>query len=139
MVAASTEVYPPAYDPYVHHGASEPPLTTFRARVLDVVRSIPPGRVSTYGRVALLAGSPGAARQVGGILRRAGSGESVPWQRVVNASGGISTYKVGAGELQAALLRAEGVEVGPRGVDLRRYAWDGDGGPLSDPAVPAPA
>jgi len=97
---------------------------TFRERVLQVVRQVPSGRVVSYGQVALWAGSPRAARQVGGVLYglRADDGD-VPWQRVVNARGGISTFKVGAGELQVALLRSEGVEVGPDGVDLARWGW----------------
>lgn len=107
----------------------EPPAPTggagesFRERVLAVVRAIPHGRVATYGQVALLAGAPRAARQVGGILFRSAESDDVPWQRVVNASGGISTHKVGAGTLQEALLRSEGVEVDASGVDLRRYRW----------------
>lgn len=98
---------------------------TFRERVLAIVREIPRGRVVSYGQVALWAGAPRAARQVGAVLfgLREADGD-VPWQRVVNARGGISTYKVGAGELQTALLRAEGVEVGERGVDLARFGWD---------------
>jgi methylated-DNA-protein-cysteine methyltransferase related protein len=106
---------------------------SFRARVLRIVRAIPPGRVATYGQVALLAGSPRAARHVGGVLSGSGEREDVPWQRVVNASGGISTHKVGIGELQEALLRAEGVVVGPDGVDLVRYGWVPD--PLAAPAA----
>lgn len=100
---------------------------SFRARVLRVVRSVPAGRVVTYGQVALLAGSPRAARQVGGVLYGSREGDEVPWQRVVNARGGISTHKIGAGELQEALLRSEGVEIGPDGVDLRRYGWAPEG------------
>jgi methylated-DNA-protein-cysteine methyltransferase related protein len=97
---------------------------TFRERVLQVVRQVPPGRVVSYGQVALWVGSPRAARQVGGVLfgLRDADGD-VPWQRVVNARGGISTFKVGAGELQVALLRAEGVEVSASGVDLTRWGW----------------
>ncbi len=95
----------------------------FRERVLAVVRAIPAGQVATYGQVALLAGAPRAARQVGGVLLRSGTQEGIPWHRVINASGGISTHKVGAGTLQEALLRAEGIEVGPEGVDLARYRW----------------
>lgn len=98
----------------------------FRERVLGVVRAIPCGRVMTYGGVALFAGSPRAARQVGGVLYGSGRAEGVPWHRVVNAAGGISTHKLGFGALQEALLREEGVEVGPEGVDLRRYQWAPD-------------
>jgi methylated-DNA-protein-cysteine methyltransferase related protein len=94
----------------------------FRDRVLRIVRAVPRGRVITYGHVALLAGAPRAARQVGGVLY-GNRDDDVPWQRVVNAQGGISTHKIGAGELQEALLRAEGVEIGSDGIDLRRYGW----------------
>ncbi len=96
----------------------------FRQQVLEQVVAIPAGRVLTYGEVALLAGRPGAARQVGGVLfglseREA---ESVPWHRVINAQGKLSTYKVGSGELQRALLEAEGVELDASGrLELKRY------------------
>jgi len=103
-------------------------VQSFRQRVIEVVRSVPHGKVVTYGQVALLAGNPRAARQVGAVLHGLGDAEDdVPWHRVINASGGISTYKVGAGELQVALLRSEGVEVGRSDagpvVSLRRWQW----------------
>jgi methylated-DNA-protein-cysteine methyltransferase-like protein len=99
-------------------------MDAFRNAVLRVVRAVPAGRVVTYGQVALLAGRPGAARGVGAVLRglRDADGD-VPWQRVVNASGGISTYKVGHGELQTALLQAEGVAVERGRVPLRTFQW----------------
>jgi len=99
-------------------------MVPFRSAVLRVLRSVPEGRVVSYGQVALLAGRPGAARAVGAVLRglREADGE-VPWQRVVNAQGGISTYKVGHGELQTALLRAEGVELAGGRVDMARFGW----------------
>lgn len=112
-------------------------MSTFRQRVLDVVRSIPVGRVATYGQVALLAGNMHAARQVGAVLYGISDVEDdVPWQRVINASGGISTFKVGVGELQVALLTSEGVEVqrtdaGPR-VALRQWQWRPDIEPFGD-------
>lgn len=121
-------------------GSAEPPVeqaATFRERVLAVVKSIPAGRVTNYGTVALLAGRPRAARQVGGILYGLRESEhDVPWQRVVNVSGGISTYKVGTGELQVALLEAEGVILEDGKIDLKRFGWpprDGEpsGGELS--------
>ena len=108
-------------------------MAAFRDRVLDIVRAVPTGKVVTYGQVALMAGSPRAARRVGAVLHGIRNHEhDVPWQRVINASGGISTFKVGSGELQVALLRAEGVELtdgeGSEGlrVDLRRYQWRPD-------------
>lgn len=100
------------------------PMKPFRQAVLDVVRAVPHGKVTTYGTVALLAGRPRAARQVGAVLYGLRDSDAdVPWQRVINASGGISTFKVGSGELQVALLVAEGVQVIDRKVDLKRFGW----------------
>lgn len=101
-----------------------------RQDILRVVRRIPKGRVATYGEVARLAGMPGHARQVGYALAGlsdppAGAigplSASVPWQRVINARGEISLPGE-AGEVQRALLRAEGVKFDARGrVDLTRF------------------
>lgn len=106
-------------------------MPSFRQRVIEVVKAVPYGKVATYGQVALLAGNPRAARQVGAVLHGLGEAdEDVPWHRVINASGGISTFKVGAGELQVALLRSEGVTVersdSGLSVSLRRWQWVAD-------------
>lgn len=96
----------------------------FFARVYDLVRGIPRGRVATYGQIALLAGSPRGARAVGWALRALSAREerSVPWHRVVGAGGSISP-RAGAGPfLQARRLRAEGVVVRRARIDLERYA-----------------
>ncbi len=100
-------------------------MPDFRADVLTLVKEIPEGKVMTYGQVALFIGSPQKPRQVGMVLRGLSDMEGdVPWQRVVNAGGGISTYKVGTGELQKALLESEGVEVRlDKTVDLKTYQW----------------
>jgi methylated-DNA-protein-cysteine methyltransferase-like protein len=96
----------------------------FRERVLALVRQIPPGRVATYGQLAQLAGRPQTARQVGLVLRRLGGEDDVPWHRVVNAEGKLSTYKVGLGESQQALLETEGVHFdAEKRCDLRRFCW----------------
>jgi alkylated DNA nucleotide flippase Atl1 len=102
--------------------------TPFAERVLDLVATIPPGSVLTYGDVAERLGSR-APRAVGTALARFGGG--VPWWRVVRADGGLpSGHEVAATEH----LLAEGVPVevgatGP-GVDLDRYRWIA-GGPRS--------
>jgi methylated-DNA-protein-cysteine methyltransferase-like protein len=94
----------------------------FQQRVLEIVRAIPRGHVLTYGQVAALADTPRAARQVGRILYA--YGRTVPWQRVINYYGGLSTYKVGSGELQRALLEKEGVIFKMDGtLDLKKYQW----------------
>ncbi len=101
---------------------------TFRDLVVAFVKAVPAGKVATYGQIATLAGSPQAARQVGAVLNGLKEHEDVPWQRVVNASGGLSTYKIGYGELQRALLSVEGVSVSADNtVDLSVYRWRPEG------------
>lgn len=58
--------------------------TEFGEQVLDLVAQIPPGRVMTYGDVAMALGA-GGPRAVGSALARWGAG--VPWHRVLQASG----------------------------------------------------
>ena len=96
----------------------------FRVSVLAILKIIPVGRVMTYGTLAAAAGKPGNARQVGELLRGLSSATNQPWQRVINARGRISTYKVGTGELQRALLEAEGLRFDISGrCDLERLRW----------------
>jgi O-6-methylguanine DNA methyltransferase len=85
-------------------------MSAFATRVISVVRRIPPGRVATYGDVALAAGQPRAARAVGNIMSHLGE-RGVPAHRVVAAGGRIGGFG-GNIELKRALLRAEGVTVG---------------------------
>ena len=97
---------------------------TLYHRIYEVVRHIPPGRVATYGQVAVVVGPPVTARQVGdamAALRDASPGLSVPWQRVINAQGKVST-----GRRQQHLLEQEGVVFNAKGcTDLRRFGWQG--------------
>lgn len=94
-------------------------------RIWAWVRRIPKGRVATYGQIATLAGLDGHARQVGYALHRLPERSDVPWHRVVNAKGEISPRSAGdSHELQAHLLRSEGVELDLRGrIDLQRFGW----------------
>jgi alkylated DNA nucleotide flippase Atl1/3-methyladenine DNA glycosylase AlkD len=114
-----------------------PKLPTPAERIYSVIRSIPPGRVATYGQVAALAGLPGHARQVGQALRGTPEGLDLPWQRVINAQGTISQRGIGyeAG-LQHHLLQEEGVAIDPRGrIDLDRFGWDPDARPPAKAAA----
>lgn len=98
----------------------------FHRRVYDVVRRVPPGRVTTYGDVARLAGSPGAARQVGYAMAALTPAHGdVPWHRVINARGTISPGRdPGRAQSQRLALEAEGVAVDQAGrVDLARLRW----------------
>jgi len=77
----------------------------FRRRVIDVINSLQPGEVVSYGDVAAQAGYPGAARGVGAILA---SSDGLPWWRVVTATGRLAPGKEGP---QSRHLAAEGVSV----------------------------
>jgi methylated-DNA-protein-cysteine methyltransferase-like protein len=104
----------------------------FRQQVYRIVRSIPPGRVLTYGDIGeLIPPPPGIdlpaygrvrARWVGYAL--ADCPEDLPWQRVVNARGGISPRPGLGPRAQRAFLEAEGVDFDESGrLDLERYRW----------------
>jgi O-6-methylguanine DNA methyltransferase len=67
-------------------------LSPFDARAYEVVRGVPPGETVTYGEVAALIGSPGAARAVGGAMSRCPLFPAVPCHRVVRAADGWSGW-----------------------------------------------
>ncbi|MBJ6723724.1 MGMT family protein [Geomesophilobacter sediminis] len=101
------------------------PESSKYARIYHVVSLIPPGRVATYGQVALLAGLPGRARLVGHVLS-ASTDRSLPWFRVVNASGGISIRSgaISSDTEQRLRLEHEGVVFDAHGrLSLERYRW----------------
>jgi len=86
------------------------------------VKSIPRGKVATYGQLSQLIDGRLTPIGVGWAIRAAGE-TKIPWQRVVNGNGGISTDKEHPG-LQRAVLESEGVRFGRDGrIDLSRYGW----------------
>lgn len=87
----------------------------------SLLAAIPPGRVTTYGRLAALAGRPGAARWVGRQLAALPSDSSLPWHRVVNSRGAIAA-RPGAKQ-QIERLRAERVVVSAERLSLNDYLW----------------
>lgn len=103
----------------------EPTTTGTYERIYSVVSRIPRGRVTTYGRIAGLAGIPNGARQVGYALAALRPGTRVPWHRVVNANGRVSMRDPGSAEEQRFRLEKEGVRFGAGGsVDLQMFSWD---------------
>jgi methylated-DNA-protein-cysteine methyltransferase related protein len=101
----------------------------FFTYVYRLVSQVPKGKVVTYGQVAALLGAPRAARAVGTALRYLPQSLShtVPWQRVVNASGGISirgdVFRV---DEQRWLLESEGIAFERSGkINLKKYQWKG--------------
>lgn len=96
------------------------------ARIYAAVRSIPRGRVTTYGTVARLAGLRGQARLVGYALSALSGESTVPWHRVINAQGRLSLERAGSssGTTQRLRLVGEGVAVDAAGrVSLARFGW----------------
>lgn len=96
--------------------------------MFELVRTIPRGRVMTYGQIAVILGEGYTARTVGYVMHTAQT-DSVPWQRVINSSGGCSTAKFTIPvDLQQSILEQEGVEFDARGrCRLDVYLWSPEG------------
>lgn len=112
--------------------ASPPDTFMFNNQVWEIVRQVPPGKVTTYGQIARMIPPPGdmpqrsydafGPRWVGGAI--AACPGDVPWQRVINSQGKVSP-RPGAEE-QRHLLEEEGVEFRENAkVDLARFGWNG--------------
>lgn len=89
-------------------------------RIYACVAEIPPGRVTAYGTIGQIVGCP--ARVVGYALHhlRTIQRSDVPWQRVINVRGEISTY----GNQQRTLLESEGVVFDERGrINFDEFGW----------------
>jgi methylated-DNA-protein-cysteine methyltransferase-like protein len=106
----------------------------FNNQVWEIVRQVPPGKVTTYGQIAKMIPPPGemlqrsydafGPRWVGGAM--AHCPEDVPWQRVINSQGRIS-LRPGL-ESQRRLLEEEAVDFNVSGkVDFERFGWNGPG------------
>lgn len=97
----------------------------FSDRVLEIIRSIPYGKVSTYGSIAILSGNPRAARQVSWILHSSSKKYNLPWHRVVNKQGKISLALGNGYEEQATLLESEGIRIDKnKSINLKKYGWN---------------
>lgn len=93
-------------------------------RIYDAVKKIPYGCVATYGQVADLAGDRKMARAVGNALHKNPDPDNIPCYRVVNAKGELAgEFAFGGKDVQAKLLKAEGVEVVDGKVDLKKFAF----------------
>ncbi len=80
---------------------------SFKEKVLDIVSKIPEGKTMTYKQVATKAGSPGAARTVGAVMKQ-NYLPNVPCHRVIRSDGVIGDYNRGGSNKKRALLQAEG-------------------------------
>ena len=95
------------------------------ARIYDVVRQIPRGKVATYGQVAALAGNRRWARVVGYALHANPDPEGIPCYRVVDREGRVSrAFTFGGENRQIQLLEADGIPCPDGQVDLTRWRWE---------------
>ena len=81
--------------------------SNFKDRVLDVVSGIPKGETRTYKEVAKAAGSPGAARAVGNIMK-GNKNPHVPCHRVIKSDGSTGDYNRGGPKKKTEILKREG-------------------------------
>ena len=94
-------------------------------RVYEYVKTVPRGKVVTYGQVAAAIGAPRCARQVGWALHVNPEPGVIPCHRVVNREGRLApAFAFGGPEVQASLLEEEGVQVEGGYVDLNKYRWE---------------
>ena len=98
-------------------------MNTFE-KIYEVVKSIPEGKVATYGQVALLAGNPRWARVVGYALHVNPEPGIIPCHRVVNREGKVAPgFAFGGEGVQRQLLESEGIVFEPDGrIDLEKYS-----------------
>ena len=100
----------------------------FYQKVYQLTKKIPKGKVATYGQIASMISTPRAARMVGWALHVYPESEKIPWQRVINSKGMISTTCFDHPKnLQANLLKLEGIKVKEKNnnyfIDLDKYLW----------------
>lgn len=111
----------------------------FYIAVYELCQTVPEGRVTTYGHIALLAGAPANSRQVGTALKTLTSNtqaefntSNVPWWRIISSQGKVSLRGKEEMKMQQERLEREGVRVVENGLDkynvkLSEYGWfEGD-------------
>lgn len=104
---------------------TSPDIQALAPRIYEVVKQVPYGMVTTYGDVATIVGDGCDARIVGTAMGLVKDPE-VPWQRVVNAKGMISTRGERAMLTQRQRLEAESVTFDAQGrINLARFGWRG--------------
>jgi methylated-DNA-protein-cysteine methyltransferase-like protein len=99
----------------------------FTSKVIKLIKSIPRGKVATYGQIACLTGFYPSVRRVVWILHSCSKKERLPWHRVVNRRGSISLKSRAGYEKQKEILEREGIVFDERErIDLKRYLWEPD-------------
>jgi len=97
---------------------------SFKEKVYALTRQIPKGKVATYGQLAELAGSPGAARAVGMCMKTNPFAPVVPCHRVLASDGRLTGYSAGEGvTTKRQMLLKEGVRFLGDRVNLKVSRW----------------
>lgn len=100
-------------------------MQEFTKKTINIILSIPKGKVMTYGQIASLAGSPRGARQVVRILHSMSGKYNLPWHRVINVKGELSIQDEELFYSQRRSLESEGIQfIKERQVDLTKYRYD---------------
>lgn len=101
------------------------PLSEFTKQVIRLIKSVPKGKVATYGQIGKLAGRAKGSRAVCQVLAKHGTSHKLPWFRIINSQGRIA-FKTGTKHFntQKGLLQKEGVAfIGAGRVDLSKFQW----------------
>ena len=91
-------------------------------RLIEIIKAIPKGKVSTYRDVAMAAGIKNRARQTVRVLHSMSEKYKLPWHRVIRSDGSIALASGAGRELQIKLLSAEGVKISADGkIDMKKF------------------
>lgn len=97
-------------------------LTIFSKKAIELIQSVPKGKVATYGQIAQLAGNPQGSRRVAWLLHSSTHKYSLPWQRIIKFDGSLS-FPIDSPLFltQKHLLESEGIRIKNGRVDLKQF------------------
>ena len=100
--------------------------SSFYARVYEIVKLVPAGRITTYGHIAKHLGTASSARMVGYAMNVSHSDSKIPAHRVVNRNGILTgKHHFDGVNLMQELLESEGIVVkNDKIVDFEKLLWD---------------
>lgn len=101
--------------------------TEFSKKVIELIQSVPKGKVATYGLIARLAGNSHGSRRVGWLLHSSTQKYDLPWQRIIKSDGSLSFPQYSQNfMMQKQQLEIEGIMIKNGRVDLKKFLWRRD-------------
>ncbi|MBR2385017.1 MAG: MGMT family protein [Clostridia bacterium] len=95
---------------------------SFFDQIYQLLKTVPIGKVTTYGDIAKALGRPRSSRVVGYALHVNPDPQNIPCYKVVNRDGFLTpAFAFGGQDAQRAMLEGEGIEVVNGKVDLDKY------------------